>query len=103
GGWTWYTGSAGWMYRLVIESLLGLNLEGDVLRLAPCIPSDWPGYVVRYRFRDTVYRIDVRQIAGLEGEAGLSVDGVRQETLSIPLRDDQVTHLVEVRLPRPGG
>jgi cyclic beta-1,2-glucan synthetase len=102
GGWTWYTGSAGWMYRLIIESLLGLNLEGDVLRLAPCIPSDWPGYVVRYRYRDTVYRIDVRQIAGLEG-AALSVDGVLQEALSIPLRDDQTTHLVEVRLPLPGG
>jgi cellobiose phosphorylase len=103
GGWTWYTGSAGWMYRLIIESLLGLNLEGDVLRLAPCIPSDWPGYVVRYRYRDTVYRIDVRQVAGPEGAAGLSVDGVRQETLSIPLNDDQATHRVEVRLPRPDG
>jgi cellobiose phosphorylase len=91
------------MYRLIIESLLGLNLEGDVLRLAPCIPSDWPGYVVRYRYRDTVYRIDVRQVAGPEGAAGLSVDRVRQETMSIPLNDDQATHRVEVRLPRPDG
>jgi cellobiose phosphorylase len=103
GGWTWYTGSAGWMYRLILESLLGVHLEGDVLRIAPCIPHDWPGYVVRYRYRDTVYRIDVRQIAGVEGEAELSVDGVMQDTLSIPLRDDQTVHVVEVRLPLPGG
>src|SRR3546814_8534036 len=64
GGWTWYTGSAGWMYRLVLESLLGLRLEGDTMRLSPCIPAGWPGYRVRYRFRDTVYRINVRQEGG---------------------------------------
>jgi cyclic beta-1,2-glucan synthetase len=103
GGWTWYTGSAGWMYRLIIESLLGLNLEGDVLRIAPCIPAGWPGYVVRYRYRDTVYRIDVRQMAEPGDEPGLSVDGVRQEGLSIPLHDDHMTHLVDVRLPLAGG
>src|SRR3546814_14885246 len=44
GGWTWYTGSAGWMYRLVVESLLGLRLDGNTLRLSPCIPPHWPGY-----------------------------------------------------------
>ena len=87
---------------LIIESLLGLNLEGDVLRLAPCVPADWPGYVVRYRYRETVYRIDVRQTTEPGDEAGLSVDGVRQEALSIPLRDDHATHLVEVRLPLVG-
>ena len=99
GGWTWYTGSAGWMYRLIIESLLGLRLEGDVLRLAPCIPADWPGYVVRYRYRDTVYRIQVQQIAAGEGDRQLSLDGVAQEIFSIPLRDDREQHQVEVRLP----
>ena len=102
GGWTWYTGSAGWMYRLIIESLLGLNLEGDVLRLAPCISADWPGYVVSYRHRDTVYRIDVRQTTDPAGVAELSVDGVRQDTLAIPLLDDKAHHLVDVRLPQSG-
>ena len=53
GGWTWYTGSAGWMYRLALESLLGLRLEGDKLRLAPCLPASWPGFKLRYRYRDT--------------------------------------------------
>ena len=50
GGWTWYTGSAGWMYRLVVESLLGLRLEGDRLRIAPCLPPEWTGFTLRYRY-----------------------------------------------------
>ena len=99
GGWTWYTGSAGWMYRLIIESLLGLQLEGDVLRLSPCIPVDWPGYSVRYRYRDTVYSIRVRQMPATEGDRALSLDGAVQEHFVIPLRDDRAHHLVEVRLP----
>ena len=86
GGWTWYTGSAGWMYRLALESLLGMSLEGDKLRLAPCLPADWPGFKLRYRFRDTIYRIAV----------------VRDETVEpsdhfIPLVDDRREHFVEVR------
>jgi cyclic beta-1,2-glucan synthetase len=51
GGWTWYTGSAGWMYRLIVESLLGLRLEVDKLHVAPCLPAHWPGYKVH---RETV-------------------------------------------------
>ena len=99
GGWTWYTGSAGWMYRLIIESLLGLRLEGDVLRLSPCIPVDWPGYSVRYRYRDTAYSIRVQQTPAMEGDRDLSLDGVVQEHFVIPLRDDRAHNLVEVRLP----
>ncbi|HVF33833.1 MAG TPA: glucoamylase family protein, partial [Candidatus Saccharimonadia bacterium] len=99
GGWTWYTGSAGWMYRLVVESLLGLSLEGNVLRLAPCIPAQWPGYVLRYRWRKTSWRIAVRQID--EGAAArLSVDGEVQDALAIALRDDGALHEVELDLPR---
>ena len=55
GGWTWYTGSAGWMYRLVVESLLGLNREADHLRLAPCLHPEWEGFAMRYRFGGTLY------------------------------------------------
>ncbi|MDB6163556.1 MAG: glycosyltransferase 36 associated family protein, partial [Xanthomonadaceae bacterium] len=97
GGWTWYTGSAGWMYRLIVESLLGLHLEGDTLRLTPCIPAEWPGYAVRYRYRNTVYRITLKQ--SKRGERQLSMDGVVREDFLIPLRDDRVTHEVEVWLP----
>jgi cellobiose phosphorylase len=98
GGWTWYTGSAGWMYRLVIESLLGLRLEGGTLRLAPCIPPEWPGYTIRYRYRDTVYRIQVHRGAGQGRPQRLLVDGVEQPGLAIPLRDDYAQHAVELWL-----
>ena len=64
GGWTWYTGSAGWMYRLAVESLLGLRREGDKMRFAPCLPPGWPGSALRYRYGDTVYRIAVSQPSG---------------------------------------
>jgi cyclic beta-1,2-glucan synthetase len=89
GGWTWYTGSAGWMYRLAVESLLGLRLEGDKLRLAPCLPASWPGFKLRYRYRDTVYRIAV-----VHDESG----SVEHSDHVIPLVDDRVEHRVEVRI-----
>ena len=53
GGWTWYTGSAGWMYRFIMESLLGLKLEVDRLRFAPCLPAEWKSFKVHYRYRET--------------------------------------------------
>jgi cyclic beta-1,2-glucan synthetase len=86
GGWTWYTGSAGWMYRLALESLLGLRLEGDKLRLAPCLPASWPGFKLRYRYRETLYSICV-----VRDESG-SAEHV------IPLVDDRREHRVEVRI-----
>ena len=61
GGWTWYTGSAGWMYRLIIESLLGLRLDVDKLRFAPCLPADWSSFKIHYRYRETFYHITVRK------------------------------------------
>jgi cyclic beta-1,2-glucan synthetase len=57
GGWTWYTGSAGWLYRLMVESLLGLRLEVDKLHITPCLPADWQAFTVHYRHRETVYHI----------------------------------------------
>jgi cyclic beta-1,2-glucan synthetase len=64
GGWTWYTGSAAWMYRLIVESLLGLRLEVDKLRFTPCLPADWEGFKMHYRYRETVYHITVLQTDG---------------------------------------
>ena len=60
GGWTWYTGSAGWMYRLITESLLGLRLEVDKLRFAPCLPAEWTSFKIHYRYRETFYHITIR-------------------------------------------
>ena len=59
GGWTWYTGSASWMYRLLVETLLGANLEGDRLRLEPRMPESWTTFKIHYRYRQTVYHITV--------------------------------------------
>ena len=60
-GWTWYTGSAGWMYRVWIEEVLGFRLRGDRLSIAPVIPGDWSGFEITYRYRSTVYEIEVRR------------------------------------------
>jgi cellobiose phosphorylase len=96
GGWTWYTGSSGWMYRLIVESLLGLTLLGDKLRITPCLPADWDGFTMHYRYRTTDYEIVVKQGAGAEDRVGVSVDGVAQVGESISLVDDQHPHTVEV-------
>jgi cyclic beta-1,2-glucan synthetase len=94
GGWTWYTGSAAWMYRLVIESLLGVTLEGDRLRILPCLPSDWKAFTVHYRYRETVYHIEVHQV-GATDEAGIQPGAA----VEVPLVDDRQEHWVEVAVP----
>ncbi|HRC72703.1 MAG TPA: glucoamylase family protein [Candidatus Competibacter sp.] len=99
GGWSWYTGSAGWLYRLIVESLLGLRLAGDVLHLAPCLPADWPGFKVHYRYRETVYHIAVAQRIAENAEMQISVDGVKQPEPVIRLSDDGREHAVEVEIP----
>ena len=100
GGWTWYTGSAAWMYRLIVESLLGLRLEVDKLTITPCLHGDWETFKVHYRYRETVYHITVTQTDGVKSGAEVTVDGVRQPDKSIPLIDDRREHNVEVRLPK---
>ncbi len=105
GGWTWYTGSAAWMYRLILESLLGLRLETDKLYFAPCLPEDWESFKVHYRYRETSYHISVRHITGLQSEegsvAGVIVDGVEQPEAAVTLLDDHQEHSVEVRILLP--
>nr|WP_242518249.1 MULTISPECIES: glucoamylase family protein [Thiorhodovibrio] len=103
GGWTWYTGSAGWMYRLILESLLGLHLEGDSLRIAPCLPEDWNSFKLSYRYRETPYKITVTRVAEADSETTVMLDGIQQTGLTIPLVDDRRQHGVEVNLPRTGS
>jgi cellobiose phosphorylase len=100
GGWTWYTGSAGWMYRLIVESLLGLKLETDKLRFTPCLPADWKSFKLDYRYRQTVYRIVVVQTQAADGRTRVMVDGVEQSDDAIPLVDDHAEHAVEVKIRR---
>jgi cellobiose phosphorylase len=109
GGWTWYTGAAGWMYRLGMETLLGLQLEVDQLRIAPCIPAHWKTYKIHYRYRETVYHIRVKRVAAkpkhpirvtLDGAVvnGPGLDGGGRPQGMIPLKDDRREHYVEVDL-----
>jgi cellobiose phosphorylase len=102
GGWTWYTGSAGWMYRLIVESLLGLRLEVDRLHIAPCLPAHWQGFKIHYRYRETVYHIAITQNDTDEDEhsgvTSVTVDGVACLDKTIPLVDDQQEHAVAVNV-----
>jgi cyclic beta-1,2-glucan synthetase len=98
-GWSWYTGSAGWMYRAGLESLLGLRRRGASFEVDPCIPSTWPSYAISWRFGKTRYEIAVsnpeRRCRGI-GEAEL--DGVPVDARAIPLVDDGGTHQVRIVL-----
>jgi len=99
GGWTWYTGSAGWMYRLLVETLLGVNLEGDQLRLTPRMPKTWSTFKIHYRYRQTVYHITITHLASdLDGKASLILDGQELPGETIPLRDDGTEHFVEKKV-----
>jgi cellobiose phosphorylase len=96
GGWTWYTGSAGWMYRLIIESLLGIHLEVDRLRVSPRLPAAWPSIDVHYRHRGTVHHIHVRNHGGARTVTRVVSDGVEQNDRRIPLHRDGNEHWVVV-------
>jgi cellobiose phosphorylase len=99
GGWTWYTGSAGWLYRVALEAILGFRLAGDTVCLEPCVPSGWPGYEVMYRHRSATYRIRVDNAAGTgHGVRSVTVDGQATEGGAVPLRDDGREHEVRVTL-----
>jgi cyclic beta-1,2-glucan synthetase len=96
GGWTWYTGSAGWMYRLITESLLGLHLEVDKLRFAPCLPKDWSGFKIHYRYRDTAYHINIRNGGGGTAVKSVVTDGHAQPDGVVRLVDDRQDHHVDI-------
>ena len=102
GGWSWYTGSAGWMYRLILESLLGLRLSADRLSFKPLLPADWEGFTVHYRYRETVYHIAVLRSPDGHGTTGVIVDGTPQQDAAITLVDDHQDHAVELRIPADG-
>ncbi len=99
GGWTWYTGSAGWMYRLLIETLIGVKREGDYLRITPSMPESWDNFKIHYRYHQTHYRINITRIADqLAPTKQILLDGQEISGGAIPLRDDKVDHLVEMKI-----
>jgi cellobiose phosphorylase len=83
------------MYRLIIESVLGLQLKANVLTLKPCIPVEWEHFKIHYRFRGTLYHLAFHQIKSGRN-IQVHVDGVEQENKSVPLKDDNQEHFVEI-------
>ena len=101
GGWTWYSGSASWMYRLGIEMLLGVQRTGEYLQIKPHIPKDWPEYQINYRFGKTLYHIRVRSqpdTGAKRVKEQVTMDGTVLADGLIPLTDDRLTHEVLVHL-----
>ena len=104
GGWTWYTGSAAWMYRLGLESILGLRRRGGIFSVAPCIPRSWSGFVVRWRYGRSHYEITVENPARRNrGVAEAMLDGVRVSPGAIPLIDDDAVHRLRVVMGKAGS
>ncbi|MBC7732526.1 MAG: cyclic beta 1-2 glucan synthetase, partial [Bacteriovorax sp.] len=102
GGWTWYTGSAGWMLRFILESLLGLSVESDRLRIVPCVPKHWVSFQLDYRYRETLYRIKVLPSSPEGDGPALTLDGAEFFGSAIPLIDDRREHAVVVRIHQTG-
>ena len=99
GGWSWYTGSAAWMYRAGLESILGVTQRGATFRVDPCIPASWPRCEITWRFKSTRYTIAVANPDGqCRGVGAASLDGTVVDSQAIPLVDDGGTHLVRIRL-----
>ncbi|GLK95836.1 cyclic beta 1-2 glucan synthetase [Achromobacter xylosoxidans] len=99
GGWTWYTGSAGLMYRLILESVLGIRRRGKHLSFHPCLPADWNTFRLHYRHGSTLYSVTVLREKS-ENEAGyVTLNGVVQKSGEIPLLDDGREHEIKIVLP----
>jgi len=101
GGWTWYTGSAAWMYRAGLESILGIQVRGERLHLAPCIPDAWPGYEVTLKRGRSMYTVAVTNPEGVQtGIVALTLDGVALNPVAgdVPWVDDGKAHRVQVTM-----
>ena len=101
GGWTWYTGSAAWMYRAGLESILGIQVRGERLHLAPCIPDSWPGYEVTLKRGRSMYTVAVTNPEGVQtGIVALTLDGVVLNPVAgdVPWVDDGKAHRVQVTM-----
>jgi cyclic beta-1,2-glucan synthetase len=102
GGWTWYTGSAGWMYRAGLESILGFKLQKDRLEINPCVPRWWREFEITYRRERSTYRIKVENPLGVSrGVVTVELDGTEQAENAIALVDDEKTHNVRIVMGEP--
>ncbi len=97
GGWTWYTGSAGWMYQLLAESFFGLKRTGNRLSIKPCIPETWTSWDIHYRFSETDYHLKFER-SEPEKQMEIYLDGMLQESGDILLVNDLINHIVNIKL-----
>lgn len=97
GGWTWYTGSAGWMYQLILESYLGLQRKGDRITFKPVVPAEWKSFSVSYTYFETIYRFEIN-FCSKEELPSVRVDSVIQEGLVVQLTNDLLKHEVQLLL-----
>ena len=100
GGWTWYTGSAGWLYRAGLEWILGFRVRGMTLSIDPCIPRNWPGYSIEFRYHSATYQIKVENPSGVSrGVALTELDGkLLPGATKVPLANDNALHTVHIVL-----
>jgi len=99
GGWSWYTGAAGWMYRAGIEWILGFRLRGTVLHVEPCIPRAWPRYEIVFRYHSSLYKLTVENPRGvMSGVSSIALDGAPLAKREVPLEDDGREHSIVVVL-----
>ena len=100
GGWTWYTGSAGWLYRAGMEWMLGFRVRGASLVIDPCIPRNWPGYSITFRYHSATYNISVENPRSVcRGVVLTEIDGKPAAApCNIPLADDGIEHNVRIVL-----
>jgi cyclic beta-1,2-glucan synthetase len=103
GGWTWYTGSAAWMYRLGLEAILGFKVIGNTLQIAPVIPPAWDGFEIRYQFGESVYLVKVHNPQHVTSHVvQMLLDGQPLTVVSIQLIDDKQEHRVDVTMGKTG-
>jgi len=101
GGWSWYTGSAGWLYRAALEHILGLRGRGDHFTMTPCVPSSWTNFSITWRHRGATYQIEVNNPDRVwTGVLSAEMDGEHVDHRSIPLADDSGTHVVKITMGR---
>ena len=99
GGWTWYTGSASWLYRVALEGILGFRLRGSQLQIEPSLPRGWSDYEITYRHRSATYHVIVDNTSGTgRGVRSVTLDGQPVAGGVIPLTDDACRHDVRVSM-----
>jgi cellobiose phosphorylase len=98
GGWTWYTGSAGWMYQLITDYVLGIRRKGNTLQFEPCIPAEWPTVTIRYRYEQTLYLITYLQTSSEAEDGKITINGMEQTDRQVYLVNDQETHQVQIQV-----